>query len=39
MTDDELNVFMRFIGQVAALDLEEKESVMQAKIKYTFLLA
>jgi hypothetical protein len=36
--EDELAVFLRFIGQVSALDIEEKESVMKAQIKYTFLL-
>ena len=37
--EDELTVFLRFIGQVAAMDIEEKETVMKAQIKYTFLLA
>lgn len=36
--EDELAVFLRFIGQVSALDIEEKESVMKAQIKYIFLL-
>jgi|LauGreDrversion4_2_1035121.scaffolds.fasta_scaffold438383_1 hypothetical protein len=28
LSDDELKAFMRFIGQVAALDLDEKDSVL-----------
>lgn len=38
-TEEELSVFMRFVGQTAALDLEEKDSVMRARVKYDFLLA
>jgi hypothetical protein len=37
--EDELAVFLRFIGQVAAMDIEDKETVMKSQIKYTFLLA
>jgi hypothetical protein len=39
LLEEELAAFMRFVGQVSAIDLEEKESVMKAQIKYAFLLA
>ena len=39
ISEDELKVFMRFVGQVAGIDVEEKGNIMQAKIKYSFLLA
>ena len=39
LTDLELSVFMRFVGQVAGMNLEEAGSVMKAQIKWSFLLA
>ena len=39
LQEEEINIFMRFIGQIAAMDIEEKETVMKSQIKYAFLLA
>ena len=39
LTEEELSVFMRFVGQVAAMNLEEAGSVMKSQIKWSFLLA
>ena len=39
MTEEELSVFMRFVGQIAAMNLEEAGNVMKSQIKWSFLLA
>lgn len=39
LSEQELSVFMRFVGQVAGMDLETAGSIMKAQIKWSFLLA
>jgi hypothetical protein len=39
LSEEEISVFMRFVGQVAAMNMEETGTVMKAQIKQSFLLA
>ena len=39
LSEELMTAFLRFSGEVAGLDSDEKESMMGVKVKYSFLLS